>query len=460
MLEALEAGRTRELSIGLDRAGEVTWRQEGEALLGRVGGWQARLRRLGARPGDRVAIDVARGPDLLPAHVAALASGTTLVPVNPALAPDERRRILERAEPRVVLGSGESPDGAAAPVLVERDARTPALLMFTSGTTGEPKGVPHLEGGLESHLAGLAEVWGLEPGDRLLHVLPAHHVHGLVLGLYGSARLGMPIVMLERFDADLCLRAFGAQRVAVLMGVPTMYHRMLESRVEPDLRSLRLCISGSAPLAAQDFRVFERRFGLAPVERYGLTETLIATSSRPGSARPGVVGFPLPATEVRLSEDGEIEIRGPGVMRGYWGAAELTREAFHDGFFRSGDLGRLEPDGALVISGRKKELIIVGGSNVLPGEVERALRDDPDVAEVAVAGLPDADRGEVVAAFVVARAGTQERVLEARLRELAGSGLAGYKQPREYRFVRELPRNAMGKIDRRALASRAAPARG
>jgi malonyl-CoA/methylmalonyl-CoA synthetase len=430
MLEEFEAGRSRELSIGLDRAGEVAWRLSGEALLGRVGGWQARLRALGAGRGDRVAIDVPRGPDLLPAHVAALASGATLVPLNPALAPEERERILARAEPRVLLGPEHAPDRAAAPFLVERGAETPALLIFTSGTTGEPKGAPHLERGLESNLAGLAEVWELSAADRLLHVLPAHHVHGLVLALYGSARLGIPVLMLERFEADLCLGLLGKHRVTVLMGVPTMYHRLARSAVEPDASSMRLWVSGSAPLASEDFRAFEGRFGLAPVERYGLTETLIATSNRLDSPRPGVVGFPLPETEVRLAEDGEVEIRGPGAMKGYWKAPELDREAFDDGFFRSGDLGRLEPDGALVIAGRKKELILVGGSNVLPGEVERALRGDPDVDELAVAGLPDADRGEVVTAFVVARAGAAEREVESRLRELAGAGLASYKRPR------------------------------
>jgi malonyl-CoA/methylmalonyl-CoA synthetase len=454
MFEAFETRRSRELWVGLDRSGEVAWRLNGEQLLGRVGGWQARLRALGVQPGDRVAIDVPRGPDLLPAHAAALATGATLVPLNPSLAPQERARILERAAPRVVLDPEHAPDGPAAPSLCARDAETPALLIFTSGTTGEPKGVPHLEAGLEANLAGLAEVWGLSAADRLLHVLPAHHVHGLVLALYGSARLGIPIVMLERFDAERCLAALGPHRISVLMGVPTMYHRLAHSPAEADASSMRLWVSGSAPLAAEDFGAFERRFGLAPVERYGLTETLIATSNRSSYPRPGAVGFPLPETEVRIAEDGEVEIRGPGVMQGYWGAPELSREAFHDGFFRSGDLGSIEPDGALAIAGRKKELIIVGGSNVLPGEVERALRGDPGVAELAVAGLPDADRGEIVAAFVVARAGTAEETVEARLRELAGAGLASYKRPREYRFVPELPRNSMGKIDRRALSTR------
>jgi acyl-CoA synthetase (AMP-forming)/AMP-acid ligase II len=419
MLEAFEGGRGRELSIGLDPAGERAWSLDGAALLDRVGGWQARLRQLGARAGARVAIDVPRGPELLPAHVAALASGLTLVPLNPALAAVERARVLERAEARLVLGAEHAPDGPGPAELAARDPETPALLIFTSGTTGEPKGVPHTEGGLESNLAGLARVWCLRSDDRLLHVLPAHHVHGLVLALYGSARLGMPIVMLERFDAELCLRALAAHEIGVLMAVPTMLHRMLSSALRPDLSHMRLCISGSAPLPAADFEAFERRFELTPVERYGLTETLIVSSNRPDAPRKRSVGFPLPDTEVRLAADGEIEVRGPGVMPGYWKAPELTREATHGGFFCTGDLGTFDAEGALRISGRKKDLIIVGGSNVLPGEVEEALASDPEVEELAVAGLSDPDRGERVCVFVVVAPGARPDRVEIRLRALA-----------------------------------------
>ena len=278
-------------------------------------------------------------------------------------------------------------------------------------------------------------------------------MHGLVLGLYGSARLALPLVLAPRFDAERCLASFGAQQISVFMGVPTMYHRMNTAEARPDLQHMRVFISGSAPLAAGDFAEFAARFGHEPLERYGLTETLIVSSNPlAGERRAGTVGLPLPRTEVRLAADGEIEVCGPGVMPGYWHDDAASAEAFDGGFFRTGDLGRHDERGYLVIAGRKKELIIVGGSNVLPGEVEQALSDEPGVDELAAAGLADDDRGEIVAAFVVAREGVEPHGLEQRLRARAEESLAPYKRPRVYRFITALPRNAMGKVDRRQLS--------
>jgi malonyl-CoA/methylmalonyl-CoA synthetase len=217
---------------------------------------------------------------------------------------------------------------------------------------------------------------------------------------------------------------------------------------------MRLCISGSAPLAPEDFALFAARFGQVPLERYGLSETLIV-SSNPlrGERRPGAVGHALPHAEVRLAEDGEIEVRGPSVMAGYWRDEKTSAEVFRDGFFRTGDLGRRDEAGYLCIAGRKKELIIVGGSNVLPGEVELALAGDPEVDELAAAGIPDRERGEVVAAFVVAARGAEPAAIESRLRARAERELAAYKRPRLYCFVAALPRSVMGKVDRRALTA-------
>ncbi len=246
--------------------------------------------------------------------------------------------------------------------------------------------------------------------------------------------------------------ALAAQQASLFMGVPTMLRRMARADVRSDLACMRLFVSGSAPLTPQDFRDFEARFGHTPLERYGLTETMIvSTNPLLGERRCGSVGRPLPHTQVRLAPDGEIEVRGPALMRGYWQAPELTRGAFHDGFFRTGDLGRTDDAGYLCIVGRKKELIIVGGSNVLPGEVEQVLAGHGAVEEVAVAGLPDPDRGEVVGAFVVAAAGQDAQALEAELRDRAELLLAPYKRPRVYRFLSALPRNAMGKLDRLRL---------
>ena len=214
-LAALEAAGNDEIAIGLDADAAVAWRRSAAELLGRVGGWQGVLRQRGVRPGERVALDLLRGPELLPAHLAVLAAGACVVPMNPALTAAERERVLRRAEPRCALDDADRPDAARAPVLAEIDPERPALLIFTSGTTGEPKGVPLSLRNLEANLAGLAESWGLSGDDRLLHALPAHHVHGLALALYGSARLALPIVLAPRFDAEACLVALGERAISV-----------------------------------------------------------------------------------------------------------------------------------------------------------------------------------------------------------------------------------------------------
>lgn len=454
LLAGLEARAHDAVLTGLDASGQRVWQRSGEELLREAGGFQARLAQRGVRPGDRVGIDVARGPSLLAAHLGVLALGACAVPLNPALSAPERARMLERADLKALLAPEEPAPEHAAPKLAATPSGAPSLLIFTSGTTGDPKGVPLSLANLESNLADLALTWQLGPQDRLLHVLPAHHVHGLVLALYGSVRARIPVVLAPRFEPEACLAALAAERVTVMMGVPTMYHRLARAASLPALPDMRLFISGSAPLAPEDFALFAERFGHAPLERYGLTETLIV-SSNPlrGERRPGAVGHALPRAEVRLADDGEIEVRGPAVMAGYWRDEKTSAEVFRDGFFRTGDLGRRDEAGYLCIAGRKKELIIVGGSNVLPGEVERALAGDPQVEELAAAGVADRERGEVVAAFIVAAPGTDPAAIEARLRARAEDGLAAYKRPRLYRFVATLPRSAMGKVDRRALAA-------
>ncbi len=451
ILEALEEGRGRTLWTGLDGPAEVGWSLTGAEVLSRTAAWQSVLRARNVRPGDRVGVDVPRGRDLLPAHLGILAAGATVVPVNPALAEGERDRLLERADLRTVLDATDSPDGGGVVALADRPASMPALLIFTSGTTGDPKGVPLSERNLEANLSALAHTWELGPSDSLLHVLPAHHVHGLVLALYGSARLGIPIFLAQKFNAEGTLEALRRHRISVFMGVPTMYHRMVASEATADLSAIRVLISGSAPLDPQDFLECESRFGHRPVERYGLSETLIV-SSNPlrDERRPGTVGQALPGVEVRLAEDGEIEVRGDSVMSGYWRAPDASQDVFRDGFFRTGDLGRYDGD-YLVVAGRKKDLILVGGSNVLPGEVERVLGEEPGVEEVAVVGLPDSDLGEIVGAFVVLHDGSTEGETEKRLRARADRDLAPYKRPRSYRFLPALPRNTMGKIDREFL---------
>jgi malonyl-CoA/methylmalonyl-CoA synthetase len=387
-----------------------------------------------------------------------------------------RERIAERSGVDWWLTS--APGGAAREFFRHFDAlptaalsATPvtaeavALLLFTSGTTGRPKSVPLSHANLRANLEALTAVWSRNERDRLLHVLPAHHFHGLVLALYGSLLVGNRVVLMPSFDATATMATIASASIDVLMAVPTMYSRMLAAaRPGDDLSSLRLAISGSAPLAPQLWEAFRDRFGIEIVERYGLTETGIVAASPPGHAKPGSVGPALAGTEIALrarkdeqtadDEPAEICVRGPSVMVGYGNDAAASEAAWHDGWFRTGDLGRIDEDGYLWIEGRAKDLIIVGGSNVVPGEVESALASVEGVRELAAVGVADTDLGEIVALAAVIDGPAEE--LRSRLEAAAQSALAPYKRPRVYVFVDELPRNAMGKLDRAALVRRIA----
>ena len=490
----------------LDPSGAITWRQTRGELLGDAARWMAALRAAGVGPGDRVALSLGKSAGLVAAHLAALGVGACVVPLNPALSAAETNAVLRHADValaitnaalltrapetrRAVCGPWWVADGDASPdteslsdVLAGFRSRPEpyagaadedALLLFTSGTTGQPKGVGLTHANLAANLRVLlVETWRMTEDDRLLHALPPHHLHGLALGLYGTLFTGGAAVLLERFDPAVVLAGLSAQRISVFMGVPTMYHRMVETEGDFALDSVRLCISGSAPLSVETFRRFEARFGHRIVERYGLTETAINTSNPiGGERRAGTVGTALPGIEVGVfdaadhrplphGQSGEIRVRGPNVFRGYWRNPAATAEAFHDGWFRTGDMGVLDADGYLTIDGRMKELIIVGGTNVTPGEVETVLEPETGVREVAVAGVPDTDLGETVAAFVVPRAGEDPAALEARLRQRVERDLAPYKRPRLYRFLDEIPRNAMGKVERGKLVASGREAEG
>ena len=352
----------------------------------------------------------------------------------------------------------------AGPDPIERAGNDMALLLFTSGTTGTPKGVGLTHRNLHANLqALLVDMWEMGEDDRLLHALPPHHLHGLGLGLYGTLYSGCSAVLLERFDPAIVLHALDSQRISVFMGVPTMYHRMLDVEGEVSLTSMRLFTCGSAPLSVDTFRRFQARFGFTLVERYGLTETAINTSNPlRGVQKAGSVGLPLPGVEVGVFDPetrrgltnghtGEIWVRGPNVFGGYWNDSKATAAAFEDDWFRTGDLGVVSEDGYVSILGRMKELILVGGTNVTPGEVEAVLELESGVHECAVAGLPDPDLGERIAAFIVPCRGQDPAVVEARLRARVEQDLAPYKRPRRYRFIDEIPRNAMGKVERGKL---------
>ena len=323
-----------------------------------------------------------------------------------------------------------------------------ALIVYTSGTTGRPKGAVHTHASLLAGVAALVRAWGWQTDDRLLLALPLFHVHGLCAGLFGTLTAGASAVVFDRFDEEAIVDAAAAPETTMFFGVPTMYHRLAASGRAGRLAALRLCVCGSAPLAAELWHDL-RRQGVEVLERYGMTETLL-TLSNPlvGERRPGAVGRPLPGTEAALDEVdedgvGELLVRGGSLCRGYWGRADAFVDA--EGWFATGDLASVSDDGYVAIRGRRTELIITGGHNVYPAEVEAVLARHPGVDEVAVVGMPSAEWGETVVAFVVGSADFDE------LRALAEAELAPFKRPRDLRLVDALPRNALGKVVRKEL---------
>jgi malonyl-CoA/methylmalonyl-CoA synthetase len=442
----------------------------------------------GLRPGDRLLVSATASVDLAVAHVAALRLGLVVVPVNTAFGASEIGAVAAAANPALAVldapgrlpgvpSTGvavDLPDGPAPDLDVAAPDDT-ALLVFTSGTTGAPKGVPLSHGNLLATSAAIEVAWRWTPADRLLLALPLFHVHGLGVGLHGTLLAGASAVVLPRFEVDAVLDAVAATRSSLLFGVPTMWVRLAASPRVRELAALRLCVSGSAPLDPSTFAALQAGIGAPVVERYGMTETgMLVSNPYDGERRAGSVGLALPGVEVRFEERddvasrspgrrhhgaagggragepaGEILVRGPNVFAGYLGG--VGADAFAaDSWFRTGDLGRADPDGYLRIVGRSKELIITGGFNVYPRDVEEVLREHPSVADVAVVGVPDPEWGERVVACVVAAEATDGAAAEALL-AWARERLAPYKRPRDVRFVDELPRNAMGKVVRAAL---------
>jgi malonyl-CoA/methylmalonyl-CoA synthetase len=351
-----------------------------------------------------------------------------------------------------------APEDGGAPALDAAGPGDPALLCYTSGTTGAPKGAVLVHGNLLATVEALRLAWRWTPDDRLVLALPLFHIHGLGVGLHGTLAAGASAVLLPRFDVDAVLDAAADHDATLFFGVPTMYARLADSPRVGELARLRLCVSGSAPLPAPLWERLRTDAGQAVLERYGMTETVMNVSNpHDGERRPGAVGLPLPGVEVRLSggNPGEILLRGPNVFAGYWNRPDATAAAFDgEGWFRSGDIGALDDDGYLRIVGRSKELIISGGFNVYPREVEDVLRAHPGVADAAVVGAPSTEWGEAVTAFVVpAGAAPAEEDLLAH----AAAALAPYKRPRAVRFVAELPRNALGKVLKHELVAALRP---
>jgi len=426
-----------------------------EAGAAHVGG---RLVAEGVQPGDRVALQAEKSAEVIMAYLGVLKAGAVFLPLNSAYTPSEVDYFLGDAEPRVFVTDppawvAEAAGAAPLEKTVPRAAGDLASLIYTSGTTGRSKGAMLSHGNLAENALALHAAWGFTPDDVLLHALPIFHVHGLFVALHCALLSGCPMVWLPKFaDAEVL---DGLDRATVMMGVPTFYTRLLANpgftRAKAD--GVRLFISGSAPLLPSTFAEFEERTGQRILERYGMSEAVIITTNPLAGERiAGSVGYPLPGVELRIGggeETGVIQIKGPSVFREYWRMPEKTAEEFTaDGFFITGDVGRRDPDGRVWISGRAKDLIISGGYNVYPKEVELVLDELPGVTESAVIGVPHKDFGEGVVAVVMGQGDEAAMIAEARRQ------LAAYKAPKRIVFVDGLPRNAMGKVQKNLLRQR------
>lgn len=462
----------------------------GACFLALVARMAHALRAAGTGPGDRLAVQVGKSPEALALYGAALALGAVYLPLNPAYTADEVAYFLDDAGPSVFIcdpvregemapvaarsgaamltlgsdGQGSLPEAAAdRPGFIAPESRAPAdlaAILYTSGTTGRSKGAMLTQENLLSNAQALADLWRFTADDVLLHALPIYHTHGLFVATNVVLLTGGSMQFLPGFDPDAILRLM--PQATVMMGVPTFYTRLLaDPRFTRDVAAgMRLFVSGSAPLLPATHGEFRERTGHAILERYGLTETGMNTSNPySGERRAGTVGFPLPGVELRIMEGGRevapgeagmIEVRGPNVFAGYWRMPEKTREELReDGWFTTGDIGAHDVDGYVTIVGREKDLIITGGLNVYPREVELLLDAQPGVAESAVIGLPHPDFGEGVFA-VLAKASGAMPDSQAALEAIAPC-LARFKQPKGAIVVDALPRNAMGKVQKAAL---------
>ncbi|UTP41213.1 AMP-binding protein [Phenylobacterium sp. LH3H17] len=406
-------------------------------------------------PGDRIALQSEKSVAAVAVYLATLKVGAVFLPLNTAYTEAEVDYFLEDAEPVLFVEDAEAfvADARTRKPRLQttpRDDDDLASIIYTSGTTGRSKGAMLSHGNLAANALALHEAWGFSPDDVLLHALPIFHVHGLFVALHCAFLSGAPMVWLPKFDDGQVLA--GLARSTVMMGVPTFYTRLLANPgfTREAARHMRLFICGSAPLLESTFAEFEDRTGMRILERYGMSEAVIITSNPlHGDRIAGSVGYPLPGVDLRIGggeATGVIEIKGPSVFAAYWRMPEKTAEEFTaDGYFITGDVGRQDPDGRVWISGRAKDLIISGGFNVYPKEIELILDELPGVTESAVVGVPHPDFGEAVVAVVIGQG--DEAAMIARAREK----LAAFKTPKRVFFVDELPRNAMGKVQKNLL---------
>ncbi|WP_431858649.1 malonate--CoA ligase [Azospirillum sp.] len=461
-----------------------------EAISGR---YARLLTDLGVVKGDRVAVQVEKSPEAVFLYLACLRAGAAYLPLNTAYTKAEVEYFLTDAEPRVFVcrpeteaalhevagkagvsavltlgtdGDGSLPERArsldAACATVACGPDDLAAILYTSGTTGRSKGAMLSHRNLGSNALTLHKYWGFQPDDVLLHALPIFHTHGLFVAINCMLLNGSSMLFLPKFDADTAFRLL--PKATVMMGVPTFYTRLLaDARLTREATAhMRLFVSGSAPLLAETHRAFQERTGLAILERYGMTETCMNTSNPlDGDRVPGTVGFPLPEVEVRVCDDqgkvlgteeiGVIEVKGPNVFGGYWRMPEKTKQEFRpDGFFITGDVGKIDARGYVHIVGRAKDLVISGGFNVYPKEVETVIDGIDGVVESAVVGVPHPDFGEAVVAVVLRKPGRTDPTAQAVV-AACKEQLANYKVPKAVFFTEELPRNTMGKVQKNLL---------
>jgi len=482
----LAAGDARAL-VPSDGGPALSYRDLAEG----AGRYANALLELGIAPGDRVTVQVEKSASNVLLYLGALKAGAVYQPLNTAYSPRELDYFIADARPAVIVsdpalataardiaarrggtvvtldarGGGEMAEFAASQSgdheTVSRADDDLAGLLYTSGTTGRSKGAMITHGNLVSNTITLHEAWRFAPGDVLLHALPIFHVHGLYVAL-GTAFLNRSkILWHQKFDIDAVMRDLA--KATVMMGVPTFYTRMVDWKgLTPEACAhMRLFVSGSAPLLADSHRSFEARTGHRILERYGMTETgMITSNPYDGERRAGTVGYPLPGISVRIADEegrdmpvgevGVIEVKGPNVFKGYWGMAQETAKAFRpDGYFVTGDLGVMEPDGRIAIVGRGKDLIISGGLNVYPKEVEIELDSLEGVTESAVIGVPHPDFGESVVAVVTGNPPPEADMIAELSRRLAK-----FKVPKRIFTIPELPRNVMGKVQKGELRQR------
>jgi malonyl-CoA/methylmalonyl-CoA synthetase len=451
------------------------------------------LKALGVRPGDRVAVQAEKSPAFIDLYLGSVRAGAAFLPLNTAYTPAEIEYFLGDAEPALfvcdpakhaalapiarakgvpqveTLGADEAGTWRARCasardefVEVARGTSDIAAILYTSGTTGRSKGAMLTHENLRSNAETLTDYWRFTADDALIHALPVYHTHGLFVATNVILTAGASMFFLPKFDPDQIVKLF--QRATSMMGVPTFYTRLLQHPgvTREATRGIRLFVSGSAPLLAETHREWQARTGHAILERYGMTETGMNTSNPyDGERVAGTVGFPLPGIEVRVTEPetgmplpadtiGMIEVRGPNVFSGYWRMPEKTKAEFRpDGFFITGDLGKIDARGYVHIVGRGKDLIISGGFNVYPKEVESELDALPGVVESAVFGVPHADFGEGVTAVVVKQ--NAAKLTETEVLAALGQRLANFKLPKRVIFVSDLPRNTMGKVQKNLL---------